>query len=545
MDRRVKSFILTIFGAALLLVVATMGCENPLLGTVKDEVSAFGAGDPEISIKKGVIDIPSGGEVDIGSAVVDTPNDPRIGTFTIENKGSGDLKLNGSPIISIDTADPDEFNVGTPPYSTIASGTNSSFTIEFTPKGSAGSRSAVLTINNNDSDENPYTFTITGTASAVAGPEIQVQQGTTVIDENPIYDFGETNVGSPVEVVFTIYNIGTPNTQLNLTGAPNMVQKGGANPEMFSIDESQLVSPIFEGNNSSFTITYNPTGQPGDNHSATITIPNTDADEGSYTFTITGSIIKHRIYWADYGNHCIQRTDINGGNLDTPVGGLVAVYDVALDTASGKMYWTDDGTNKIQRANLDGSNPEDLVGGLNGPFGIALDMASSNVYYTDYLNHRIERYNLNDQTIIYLITTGLVYPRGIALDISGGKMYWTDSGQGRIYWANMTPGTANTLLEGLSLPYDIALDTSAGKMYWVESGSGRVKRANLDGSGIEPNLVTGLLFPRGIALNVAGNRMYVTDMSGQIINEYDLDGNLIQTFNNGVGQPYGIDLDLD
>jgi len=291
MDRRIKSFILTIFGAALLLVVATMGCKNPLLDTVKGEVSTFLEGDPEISIKKGIIDIPSGSEDDIGSAQVNQPGDPKIATFTVSNiMGSGDLKLTGSPIIAIDTANPNEFIIGVPPNSTIASGTNSTFTIEFTPEGSAGARSAILSIDNNDSDENPYIFTITGTATLGPEPEIQVQQGSTVIDDlqpGYEYDFGIILINTQANVQFTIYNVGTPDTLLHLTGDPR-VAITGADASQFLVS-AQPVTPIYEGSSSTFTVFYEP--DVVGSHSATVSIANNDSDESLYEFAITGSVL--------------------------------------------------------------------------------------------------------------------------------------------------------------------------------------------------------------------------------------------------------------
>ena len=83
------------------------------------------------------------------------------------------------------------------------------------------------------------------------------------------------------------------------------------------------------------------------------------------------------------------------------------------------IYWTDWGTDKIQRSNLDGSNVEDLVTtGLENPYGIALDVAGGKMYWTDYGTDNIQRANLDGSNVEDLFTQGLVSPRGIALEFS-------------------------------------------------------------------------------------------------------------------------------
>ena len=88
-----------------------------------------------------------------------------------------------------------------------------------------------------------------------------------------------------------------------------------------------------------------------------------------------------------------------------------------------KLYWTDYLTGKIQRTNLDGTEIEDLVMGLDAPEGIALDVSSGKMYWTNW--RKIQRANL-DGSAVEDLAMHLDRPRGIALDVSAGKMYWTD-----------------------------------------------------------------------------------------------------------------------
>ena len=222
-----------------------------------------------------------------------------------------------------------------------------------------------------------------------------------------------------------------------------------------------------------------------------------------------------KIYWIDESTDKIQRASLELGEGETTrtvedlvTTGLTAPSGIALDISGGKMYWVDRGTDKIQRSNLDGSNVEDLVTtGLMAPSGIALDISGGKMYWVDRGTDKIQRSNLDGSSVEDLITTGLMAPSGIALDISGGKMYWVDNGTDKIQRASIELGEGETtrtvedLVTGVTDPRGIALDISGGKMYWVDNGADKIQRANLDGSSVEDVITTGLTTPVSIALD--------------------------------------------
>ena len=251
------------------------------------------------------------------------------------------------------------------------------------------------------------------------------------------------------------------------------------------------------------------------------------------------------VYWitSRWRRIKIQRTKLDGSNIEDLVTDLDEPRGIALDVSGGKMYWTDTGTDKIQRANLDGSNIQDLVTGLGGPSGIALDVSAGKMYWTDVGTDKIQCANLDGSNVEDLVTRvqeGLVGPSGIALDVSAGKMYWTDVGTDKIQRANLDGSIIEDLVTGLSYPRGIALDVSAGKMYWTDSDTDKIQRANLDGSNIE-DLVTGLDIPSGIALDVSAGKMYWTNYQIQRAN---LDGSNIEDLVSGLGSPIRIAIGL-
>ena len=94
-----------------------------------------------------------------------------VNDFTISNIGTGVLSLTGaSPYITISGADATQFSMITIPTNTIAAGGNTSFSIGYNPT-TAGTHNAVVSIINNDSNENPYNFNISGIAVNNNTPE--------------------------------------------------------------------------------------------------------------------------------------------------------------------------------------------------------------------------------------------------------------------------------------------------------------------------------------------------------------------------------------
>jgi hypothetical protein len=86
-----------------------------------------------------------------------------IRTFTIQNTGTGTLSLTGtSPYVGIGGTHSGDFSVTSIPSNSIGAGGSTTFQITFNPSG-GGTRSAALSIANDDGDENPYNFSIQGT----------------------------------------------------------------------------------------------------------------------------------------------------------------------------------------------------------------------------------------------------------------------------------------------------------------------------------------------------------------------------------------------
>jgi hypothetical protein len=111
---------------------------------------------PEINVLDGATSIPEGtGAVNFGATPVGTPIDK---TFTVSNTGTADLTL--TKPISVPTGFSVASSFGSP---ILAAGDSTSFTVRLDAVA-AGTYTGTLQFANNDSDADPFTFTISGSA---------------------------------------------------------------------------------------------------------------------------------------------------------------------------------------------------------------------------------------------------------------------------------------------------------------------------------------------------------------------------------------------
>jgi len=119
------------------------------------EIEVSGAG---ILISDGDTSPSTNDDTDFGS--MNVGGAPITHTFTINNSGFTDLYLTSAPTITLESGT--HFIVAQQPgSSTVVSGSSETFEITFNPH-SSGIFTDTVSIQNNDSSENPYTFMITG-----------------------------------------------------------------------------------------------------------------------------------------------------------------------------------------------------------------------------------------------------------------------------------------------------------------------------------------------------------------------------------------------
>ena len=271
------------------------------IGLYEITVSASGGGkshqitvdlvvnQPEISIQSDNKGIPDGTEeFPFGNVSVGSNSSV---TFKIENLGNASLNLSGSPIVQISGTNAADFRVTQQPPASVCPGGLVSFTIQFTP-GDVGQRSAAVSINNNDSDENPYNFTITGIGTEVIVAPII----------NPIPDHSTTEGHVYTGPTPSLSQGTMPVTWSKITGPEDMTING-------TTGVVSWLNPTSVG--STFTVTILATNSAGDDLESwqvTVTAAN-DICEGDFDADsdVDGSDLA--TFAADFG-----RTDCDTGD---------------------------------------------------------------------------------------------------------------------------------------------------------------------------------------------------------------------------------------
>lgn len=281
--------------------------ENPysirLTGVSKD----LGTRAPEIALSQGNAEIASGGMVDFGSTI---PGRSVIRELQIANRGDGMLKLGQITFSRTGDAPAADGNAGalrTPRTSPIAFRLMSPASVLVPPGGrtvlkvlfmpqAAGAHQAVLCIESNDADENPYKVNLkgTGTGPVATLPEIGVFAGDAPLPAGSALDFGDVKIGTPVRRTVRIANTGTGDLRISsfliMPAAPDAAGADGGVfiPTAALVRIVSGVPVIAPGASGEFVLEmfgYSP----GPARLAA-RIANNDSDENPYGFMISGNV---------------------------------------------------------------------------------------------------------------------------------------------------------------------------------------------------------------------------------------------------------------
>ncbi|MBI5934097.1 MAG: choice-of-anchor D domain-containing protein [Chloroflexi bacterium] len=265
----------------------TSGNYNNQNGTVDNAILS----QPEMNVTGNSVSIADGDAApsltdftDFGSANVTGATVTR--TFAIQNLGGSNLTLSGAPKVSVTGPQAANFTVTIQPSSPVTASGSTTFTVRFDPSVS-GLHAAIISIANNDANENPYNFSIQGIGTApemnVLGNGVSIVDGDATPSTADFTNFGSANIaGVTVTRIFTIQNLGT--ASLTLSGAPK-VSVSGAHASDFVVT-ALPVSPVTAAGSTTFSVRFDPSAS--GIRTAIISIANDDANENPYNFTIQG-----------------------------------------------------------------------------------------------------------------------------------------------------------------------------------------------------------------------------------------------------------------
>lgn len=201
-------------------------------------------------------------------------------TYFIVNGGNATLNLTGSPAVDIQNVVNAAVSVSAQPGNTaLAPAAVAPFDLEVTPN--LGAFSFEIVITNNDANEGNYTITVTGTGATTPEIDIKDSLGGDVL-EGGVYTLGNIAPGNTETQTFTIENNG--NADLLLTGSPTIEILAPTNVTV-SVSATPAATIAISGSDV-FTLDITPAST--GSFSFQVRIQNNDANEGSYTFTISG-----------------------------------------------------------------------------------------------------------------------------------------------------------------------------------------------------------------------------------------------------------------
>jgi hypothetical protein len=295
--------------------------------------------DKEIDIRGNSTSIVSGDTTPSTTDWTDFGSTIATRTFTIYNTGNIPLSVGA---ITFSGTDASDFSILTVPSSTVAAYSTTTFIVKFAPSA-INLRTAIISIDNDDSNENPYIFYIQGTGIIpvinIQGNATNITNGSTTTSTTNWTDFSTTTVTR----TYTIFNNG------NLPLTIGAITFAGGNPTDFSVTTPPSAS-VAAFSSTTFVVTFNP-GATGV-RSTTINIVNNDNTKNPYTFKISGTGVTQSITiqgnattiangatpastanWTDFSTVTTTRTFtiFNNGNMPLTIGAITFTGANATD----------------------------------------------------------------------------------------------------------------------------------------------------------------------------------------------------------------------
>jgi hypothetical protein len=230
---------------------------------------------PEIGIANSLaVDIPDTGSQAFGTTEVGLD---LFQTFTVSNSGTGALSLGA---ITFGGSHPSDFIVSTAPgLSSVPASGSTTFTVRFRPLG-AGARSAVMSIVNDDADENPFDITLSGTGLA---PEVVVHNGSHSLapelsdGQVTVVNFGSTAQNVASVRSFLVRNTGDAPLDITTITIPAGYNTNGA---------AVTMAP---GTSYSFQVSLE-SATPA-TYAGNVVINSDDLSEAAFDFPVTGTVV--------------------------------------------------------------------------------------------------------------------------------------------------------------------------------------------------------------------------------------------------------------
>lgn len=270
---------------------------------------------PEINLVGGTGSIASGSTENLGNIAAGSP---QTLTYTISNLGTAVLNLTGTPAVVLSGQTNCSANVTSQPAASIAASGASNAVVSLTVS-SAGVFSFMVSIANDDANENPYVFTVQG-SGIVGAPEIDAFVGSALLTNGGTFTLGRIGMDEVVGTPLVIRNLG--NAALVLSGTPSRVAISGVSNGSVTVRDEPAASVA--AGDATVCMLLVSAGTSG-TLSASFSIANNDSNENPFTFTLQWPISASANILYEYNGDAYSAS-VPGGSTTTLSSGLGLGY---------------------------------------------------------------------------------------------------------------------------------------------------------------------------------------------------------------------------
>lgn len=267
------------------------------------------------------------------------------------------------------------------------------------------------------------------------------------------------------------------------------------------------------------TNVYVATGLPANNGGQIYKVP---VNGGSPTPVATMQANPHGIksngqyvFWANFGNNTIMRSDPNGGNVTPIVMNQMQPLNITIDTTY--IFWINAGDGSVWRADLPGGgNATKIFNGYGANHVGFMANAGANVFFTITQNNIVASTPKAGGNTTQP-ATGQMAPRGI--DSDGTSLFWGNgTGNTIMKQAIVNPQTPTTIAMSQANPAGVATDGT--NVYWANQAmgmnNGSIAKVSMGGGNVT-TLATAQNFPNCVAVD--NTSVYWINEGGGMINK--------------------------
>ena len=217
--------------------------------------------------------------------------------------------------------------------------------------------------------------------------------------------------------------------------------------------------------------------------------------------------IKKHLYWTDWVNDKIQRSDFNGDNIETILDqNIMTPEGLDVDPYQEKIFWVDNGNYTINTVNFDGTDRKEIINYNHVNLDdIYIDTKNKKLYWTEFGDGapygKVSRANYDGSQRETLISIFNAIIKGLIVDIENNEMFWTDCGFNKIQKSDLNGNHIIDIIPNeVSSPNSMDIDRNTNEIIWSEIGGKKISKSYKDGSNIKPVINTDINSPQDLVI---------------------------------------------